>query len=572
MSTTSESSTETSSLIEKNTKTSAKNNCSPKDGLEDDNSSFWKTGSRNVLLCILFLQLCERVTFYSISGNIVLFCTSELKIDSPTAATISLAFHGCCYFVPVFGGYIADTVAGKFNIILASAVLYLIGAAILPVISCEYAEDISYEMKQYLFGVSLLLVAIGTGGVSASLSPFGAQQLEESGEGAIRSFFSWIYWFINMGSAIAFLLVGYIQQEISFFLGFLIAAICILLANGLLLYQCHNYVTYPPEGSALTNIVKVVTAVSFRCHHGNESNKGMNLKDRFDYSKESNGGKFPDGDVENTKTVLRILPIFSTFVLYWTLHNQMYSTFFLQGERLRVKYNHFTIPVVVLNLSNNVVILMLLPLLDRFLYPILDQLGINFSQLKRISIGMVLAILGMIIAAIVEIQRKNIMLQGHYLQQNLSKEVFNASDLSVLAQIPQFALIGASEVFAGNTGQEFAYSQAPYALQSVLMGLYLFTSGLGSYMGSLLVVVVNRISGASGNEWLPNEPNHGHLEYVFFTLAGLMTLNFFFYLWACGRYEYVQPGVKTSNKYDEDGKSISLDSIIIQKEKDESLF
>lgn len=70
------------------------------------------------------------------------------------------------------------------------------------------------------------------------------------------------------------------------------------------------------------------------------------------------------------------------------------------------------------------------------------------------GVGMVLAILSMIIAAIVEIQRKDIMLQGHYLQQNLSKEVFNASDLSILAQIPQFALIGASEVFAGNTGME----------------------------------------------------------------------------------------------------------------------
>lgn len=534
--------TESTHLLEKSTDVSDK-----EDGVieevapQDDNISFWKSGRTSVVICILFIELCERMTFYSISGNLVLFCTSVLLTDSPTAATISLAFTGTSYFVPVFGGYIADTVAGKFNTIYGSALIYFVGAAILPLISFDYIGAFSVGAKRGFFGVSLLLVAFGTGGIKSNVGPFGAQQLEDLGDGAIRSFFNWFYWFINVGSGIAFSAVVYIQQEISFFWGFLVPSISIFIANGLLLLQRKKYINHPPEGSALTNIVKVTAVGACSCCRKRETRESVNIQSRFDYAKESNGGKYPDCDVESTKSILRILPIFGCFVLYWTIYNQMSSTYFLQGERLRLKYNDFTIPVAVLNLFNSAIILMLIPIVDRFLYPKLEQWGINFTQLKRIGTGMILATLSVTIAAIIEIQRKNIMRDGHYLQQNLSTEVFNASDLSVMVQIPQFALIGASEVFASITGLEFAYSQSPLALQGVIMGLFLLTTGLGSYVGSLLVLIVNSISEAAGSEWLPDEPNDGHLEYFFLLLAGLMILNFCLYLWVSSKYEYVQP-------------------------------
>lgn len=80
---------------------------------------------------------------------------------------------------------------------------------------------------------------------------------------------------------------------------------------------------------------------------------------------------------------------------------------------------------------------------------------------------MILATLSVTIAAIVEIQRKNIMRDGHYLQQNLSSEPFNASDLSVMVQIPQFALIGASEVFASITGMDLDNTNVCLSLELI---------------------------------------------------------------------------------------------------------
>ena len=66
---------------------------------------------------------------------------------------------------------------------------------------------------------------------------------------------------------------------------------------------------------------------------------------------------------------------------------------------------------------------------------------------------MIFASLSVLIAAGIEIARKNIMMDGGWEEQTLAGQTFNASTLSVFAQIPQFVTIGASEVFASITGE-----------------------------------------------------------------------------------------------------------------------
>ena len=68
------------------------------------------------------------------------------------------------------------------------------------------------------------------------------------------------------------------------------------------------------------------------------------------------------------------------------------------------------------------------------------------------------------------------------------------------------------------------------------MGAFLVTSGLGNYVASLLVVIVRL---ATGKDWYPEkDPNHGHLEYFFFLLAGLMLFNFVVFLFIASSYKY----------------------------------
>ncbi|XP_063969040.1 solute carrier family 15 member 4-like [Lytechinus pictus] len=511
--------------------------------------NFFKSGRARVVLCILFCELCERLTYYSIIGNLVIFCTNELGYSSATAAVIVAAFSGTSYFVPIFGGWVADSIAGKYNTIFGSLLIYFVGAVTLPLISIYY-EDIgdgnvglTNSQKQGFFVFGLLLVSMGTGGIKSNVGPFGAQQMEDLGEGAVQTFFYWFYWFINVGSGIAYSAVVYVQQEVGFGVGFTIPAVSILLAIIILVLSRNKYLMKPPEGSVLTKVVKITFdgTKQCTCMHANQDE---DLDSCLDRTKISKGGRYQDQEVDDVKSLGRVIPVFIPIIIYWTIYIQMSSTYLLQGERMRLKYGDFTIPVAALNLFNVVIILILIPIMDRIVYPCFERNGMRLSMLKRIGIGMCFAAGSMIVAAIVEICRKNVMRGGGFLEQTIADVTYNASDVSVFAQIPQYCLIGTSEVFTSITGLEFAYSQSPDSMQGVIMGLFLMTTGLGSYLGSLLVIIVNA---ASSGTWIPDEINDGFLEYFYFLLAGLMLLDFLVFLIIAHRYKYVNGSTRTGS-------------------------
>ena len=47
-----------------------------------------------VVVCILLTELCERLTYYSVVANLVLYCTSTLELPSSGASTVTLVFSG----------------------------------------------------------------------------------------------------------------------------------------------------------------------------------------------------------------------------------------------------------------------------------------------------------------------------------------------------------------------------------------------------------------------------------------------------------------------------------------------
>lgn len=486
-----------------------------------------------VVMCILLTEMCERLSYYSVVANMVLFCTSVLKFTSNDAATISLVFSGTVYLIPIVGGYIADARAGMFNTIYGSALIYLLGLFLLPASAVSYSTlfdgdyPLSVEWRRAMFLAALVFIALGTGGIKANVGPFGAQQVQDVGPQAVQTFFNWFYWFVNAGALIAYVAVAAVQQNVSFALGFLIPFITMLLAIFFFLVARKNYVHKQLKGSMLGDSFTV-------CWQGcsGRSPEEKETQGFFDTARIPYGGSYDDSTVDGVIAVVRVLPIFFFVIMYWAIYSQMQSTFFIQGERMDLHVGGWQVPVAMLNAFNTIAIMIIIPILDRVIYPCFQRLGRPLNHLHRIGVGLILALLSMVVAGVVEIERKK-----HFgFEQTVGDETFHASNISIFLQIPQFALVGASEAFTSISGLEFAYTQAPTSMQGMMMGVFLATSGLGNYLASAILKIVE--DATEDDPWFPNEINNGKAENLFFLLAGMMGAFFLFYLVAAKLYKY----------------------------------
>ena len=110
----------------------------------------------------------------------------------------------------------------------------------------------------------------------------------------------------------------------------------------------------------------------------------------------------------------------------------------------------FRIPIASLSLLDTLGVLILIPIVEKLVYPCLGRFGIRPSQLQRIGFGMLIATASMACAGGMEIFRiKNCCM----LQQRGDKNETEVANITIFYQVPQYTLIGLSEVFTSITGK-----------------------------------------------------------------------------------------------------------------------
>ena len=214
---------------------------------------------------------------------------------------------------------------GRYNTIFGSALLYIVGTIALTLATYQYPPGyaMSISSKEGFLAVSLILIAVGTGGIKANVSPMGADQVEHEGPEMVQKFFDWFYWFIQIGAILAYTVVAYIQQSFSFFDGYLITVISMILATILLLLGRNHYIIPPPKGSYTVDTIKIIAGGVKKKLCGDKS---LVQNHWLDGAKVTKGGDFPDNKVEGVKCVIRLMPIFLTFIFYSTLNGQVGHT------------------------------------------------------------------------------------------------------------------------------------------------------------------------------------------------------------------------------------------------------
>ncbi|PAN07906.1 hypothetical protein GQ55_1G364600 [Panicum hallii var. hallii] len=510
--------------------------------------------------------------FFGVGVNLVVFLRRVLHQDNAEAANNISKWTGTVYIFSLIGAFLSDSYWGRYVTCAIFQIIYVTGLVILSLASwfllvkpsgCGGVNARCDEPSApgvALFYLSTYMIAFGNGGYQPSIATFGSDQFDETDPKEARSkvaFFSYFYLALNVGSLFSNTVLVYYEDSGRWVMGFWVSAAAAALALVLFLLGTPNYRHFNPSGNPLTRIAQVFVAAFRKWHAEVPREELLHEVEREDpkisgirkilhsdelrfldkaatVTEEEYGApeKMKDPwrlctvtQVEEVKCILKMLPIWLCTIVYSVVFTQMASLFVEQGATMNTNIGSFHFPAASMSLFDILSVLAFIAIYRRVLVPVMARLSGNpqgLTELQRMGVGLVIGMAAMVVAGVVEVER---------LRRVAAPD--QPSSLSVLWQVPQYALIGASEVFMYVGQLEFFNGQAPDGVKSFGSALCMASISLGNYVSIMLVSVVTSLTaGERRPGWIPGNLNSGHLDRFYFLLAALSLVDLAVYI-AC---------------------------------------
>nr|XP_011464751.1 PREDICTED: protein NRT1/ PTR FAMILY 5.10-like [Fragaria vesca subsp. vesca] len=515
-------------------------------------SGGWRSAS-----FIIGVEVAERFAYYGISSNLITFLTGPLGQSTATAAENVNIWSGTASLLPLLGSVVADSFLGRYRTIIAASLLYILGLGLLTL----SAMIPSSQLQVLLFFFSLYLVAFGQGGHKPCVQAFGADQFDGQDPEECKaksSFFNWWYFGVCAGGLFTVSVLAYIQDNLSWGLGFGIPCVVMILA--LIIFvggtRTYRYSIKGEEESPFVRISKVFVAAlgNWRTspsaiaseeesrgtlpHQSSEQYKFLNKALLAPDDLMKNGKMCTIAEVEEAKAVLRLFPIWATCLVYGTVFAQSTTFFTKQGATMdRTIVPGFDIPAASLQSFIGLTIIIFIPIYDRIFVPTaraFTREPSGITMLQRIGTGIFFSIISMVVAALVEIKR--LQTAEDYDLVDLPSATI---PMSIWWLVPQYLLYGLADVFTMVGMQEFFYDQVPNELRSVGLALYLSIIGVGSFLSSFLISIIEDATSAAGQtSWFSDNLNTAHLDYFYWLLAALSAVGLAVYIYFAKSYIY----------------------------------
>jgi proton-dependent oligopeptide transporter, POT family len=403
-------------------------------------------------------EAAERFNFYGLRAILVVFMTKYLMDRSGQPARMTDAEATEAMHIFLSGVYFFPFLGA----VLSDAFLgkYRTILTLSMVYACGPILMAIDHTRVGLF-LGLWLVVIGSGGIKPCVSAHVGDQFGASNQHLLARAFSWFYFAVNFGSTFSTLITPVLLQRKGPAWAFGLPAALMIVAVLVFWSGRYRFAHIPPGGFAF-------------------------VRQTF--------------SLYGLRSIANVLGIFIFIPFFWALFDQTASRWVLQGQKLTTFkiFGHNVLPEQMQTL-NPVLVLLLIPLFSYVLYPAISKI-FPLTALRKIGLGFFVAGSSFLVPA--------------WLQMRID----DGASPTLLWQVPAYLLLTSAEILISITALEFAYTQAPKTMKSLIMGIYYLTVTFGN----LITAGVNTALQNPAVARLLTGPNY----YLFFAalpfLAGLI--------------------------------------------------
>ncbi len=273
-------------------------------------------------------------------------------------------------------------------------------------------------------GMGLWLIALGSGGIKPCVSAHVGDQFGEQNRHLIPAIFNWFYWSINLGAFLSTLLTPWLLEWYGPHWAFGVPGLLMALATIVFWVGRWKFVHIPARGAHF-------------------------VREFFTW--------------ESFKAILKLSTIYVFVAVFWALFDQSGSSWVLQSENMDRNFLGIEWLPSQIQALNPILILTFIPLFSYVVYPLMDKV-FPLTPLRKISIGLFLMVIAFVLVSIAQ------------------EKIDAGGNPSISWQLIGYVVLTASEVMVSIVCLEFSYTQAPKAIKSLIMALFLASVSAGNFV------------------------------------------------------------------------------------------
>lgn len=410
-------------------------------------------------------EAAERFNFYGMRAILFVFMTKYLVDDAGQPAPMTENEANQWYHLFLSANYFFPTIGAIISDAFWGKYRTIFW---LSLVYCAGSVVLALDHTRTGLTLGLTLIAIGAGGIKPCVSSHVGDQFSSDNKHLLARAFGWFYFSVNVGSSLSIYLIPLLLAKYGPGPAFGLPAVLMLIAVYVFWSGRYRFAHIPPGGKNF-------------------------LRDTFNW--------------ESAKALGRLAIIFAFMIVFWALWDQSGSEWVAQAERMNLDVHllgaRFTLLSSQIQVVNAILTVAFIPLFQYVVYPAINRVWL-LTPLRKIGLGLFTIGLSFLVSAWIETQ----LATGH--------------PLSIGWQMPAYVLLTAGEVMASITALEFAYTQAPRHLKSIVQALYLLSVSLGNLF-------------AAGVHWVIANPDgttklHGAAYYNFYaTISIVASVVFIFF-------------------------------------------